>query len=301
MLAVSESNLPEILAIKKEHIPVLLKEVIEYLNPSPGNICVDGTIGGGGHAREMLKRILPGGRLVGIDLDEEALKLAEHNLRDFSEGLTLVKDNYSNIADILHGLGIDKVDGIVLDLGLSSIRLVSGRGFSFNDTGPLDMRMDKSMTITAADVVNKFPENKLADIIWKYGEERRARRIAKAIVKARPIGSPIELAKLISGIYFKGHKRIHPATKTFQALRIFVNDELNSLSKALESGARILNSHGRFCVISFHSLEDRIVKDGFRGIQGLKVITKKPITPGVEEIRINPRARSAKLRVAEAI
>lgn len=283
------------------HIPVLVKEVIENLNPSPGKVYVDGTIGGGGHAREVLKKILPGGRLIGIDLDDEALKVAEENLGDFSEGLTLIKGNYSNLEKILQGLAIEKVDGILLDLGLSSFQLGAGRGFSFNDMGPLDMRMDRTMELTAADIVNKFPEDRLAEIIWKYGEERMAKRIARSIVKARPIESARDLAQLIIRLYPKGPKRIHPATKTFQALRIFVNDELNSLTKALEDGARILNPGGRFCVISFHSLEDRIVKDNFRHLEGLKVLTKKPITPGPEEIMRNPRARSARLRVAEAI
>jgi 16S rRNA (cytosine1402-N4)-methyltransferase len=283
------------------HIPVLLKEVIGYLNPSQGKIYIDGTIGGGGHAREILRMILPEGKLIGIDLDEEALKVAEDNLKEFSEGLILRKGNYSGMKEILKGLGIDKVDGILLDLGMSSLQLGAGRGFSFDDLGPLDMRMDRSVKLTAADVVNRFPEKKLAEIIEEYGEERRAKRIAKAIVKARPIGSPRELAQLINSISPKGHKRIHPATKTFQALRIFVNDELNSLSRAIEDGAEILNIGGRFCVISFHSLEDRIVKDCFKQIEGLRVLTKKPLIPRIEEIKENPRARSAKLRVAEAI
>jgi len=283
------------------HIPVLLKEVIENLNPLPGKVYVDGTIGGGGHAREILKRILPGGRLIGIDLDDEALKVAEVTLRDFSEGLILIKENYSNLVNILQGLAIDKVDGILLDLGISSLQLRGGRGFSLDDIGPLDMRMDRSLEITAGDVVNKFSEDRLAKIIWEYGEEKMAKRIARSIVKARPIYSARELAQLISRLSRRGTKRIHPATKTFQALRIFVNGELNSLSQALKDGATILNPKGRFCVISFHSLEDRIVKDNFRHLKGLRVLTKKPITPSLEEIRRNPRARSAKLRVAEAI
>lgn len=301
MLVVSEANLSRIPLVKEGHIPVLIKEVIENLNPSPGKAYLDGTVGGGGHAKEILERILPGGRLVGIDIDEEALRVAANNLRDFSGGLTLIKGNYSDLRNILHDLGIDRVDGIVLDLGVSSLQLGAGRGFSFNDTGSLDMRMDRSMNLTAADIVNKFREDRLADIIWEYGEERRARRIARAIVKARPIASPRDLAKLISGLSLKGHRKIHPATKTFQALRIFINDELNSLHRALEDGSRMLNPGGRFCVISFHSLEDRIVKDSFKRLQGLQVLTKKPILPGIEEVRRNPRARSAKLRVAEAV
>lgn len=301
MLVVSEANLSEIPLAKEGHIPVLIKEVIESLNPSPGKVYLDGTVGGGGHAKEIIERILPGGRLVGIDIDEEALRVAANNLRDFSGGLTLIKGNYSDLRNILQGLGIDKVDGIVLDLGVSSLQLGAGRGFSFNDTGSLDMRMDRSMNLTAADIVNKFREDRLANVIWEYGEERRARRIARAIVKARPIASPRDLAKLISGLSLKGHRKIHPATKTFQALRIAVNNELNSLHKALMDGSRILRTGGRFCVISFHSLEDRIVKDSFRQLEGLKVLTKKPITPDIEEVKKNPRARSAKLRVAEAV
>lgn len=286
---------------KDGHVPVLLKEVIENINPSPGKIIIDATIGGGGHAKEILRRILPGGRLIGIDLDEEAIDVASYNLRDFREGLTLIKGNYAELKNILKGIGIDKVDGILLDLGISSIQLKSGRGFSFNDTGPLDMRMDRSMNLTASDIVNKFPKDRLAELIWMYGEEKRARRIARAIVNARPICGSRELAQLITGLFPRGHKRIHPSTKTFQALRIFVNDELNSLSRALEEGACVLRTKGRYCVVSFHSLEDRIVKDSFRRIEGLKVLTKKPIVPGIEEVRRNPRARSAKLRVAEAI
>ncbi len=283
------------------HIPVLLKEVIENLNPAPNKLMVDGTIGGGGHAREILKRILPGGRLVGIDLDDKALEVAAYNLRDLRDGLTLIKGNYSDMKDILMGIGIDRVDGILLDLGISTLQLESGRGFSFNDTGPLDMRMDMSGKPTASDMVNKFPENKLSEIIWKYGEEKRAKRIARAIVRARPVKSPRELAQVITVAYPGRHRRIHPATKTFQALRIFVNDELNSLHKALIDGSRVLRRGGRFCIISFHSLEDRIVKDCFRQIEGLRVLTKKPITPGIDEVKKNPRARSAKLRVAEAL
>ena len=283
------------------HIPVLLKEVIENLNPSPGKVFIDGTIGGGGHAIEILKRIQPRGRLIGIDFDDKALEVAADNLRDLRDGLTLIKGNYSDMKDILMGIGIDRVDGILLDLGISTLLLESGRGFSFNDTGPLDMRMDMSGKPTASDMVNKFPENKLSEIIWKYGEEKRAKRIARAIVRARPVKSSRELAQVITGAYPGRHRRIHPATKTFQALRIFVNDELNSLHKALIEGSRVLRRGGRFCIISFHSLEDRIVKDCFRQIEGLRVLTKKPITPGIDEVKKNPRARSAKLRVAEAL
>lgn len=281
------------------HIPVLLNEVIESLDPSPGKIYVDGTIGCGGHAKEILKRILPGGRLIGIDLDDDALRLSRDNLRDYSEGLTLIKDDFSNLKQILEGLSIEKVDGILLDLGLSSTQLEEGKGFSFMDRSPLDMRRDKSISLTADIVVNRFPEKRLTDIIYKYGEERIAKRIARAIVEARPIKTLRELAELIEKISPKG-KGIHPATRTFQALRIFVNDELGSLSKALQDGSQVLKQGGRFCVISFQSLEDRIVKDSFRRLP-LKVITKKPILPGLEEIRRNPRARSSRLRVAEAI
>jgi 16S rRNA (cytosine1402-N4)-methyltransferase len=283
------------------HIPVLLKEVIENLNPCPGKIFVDGTIGGGGHAREILKRIIPGGRLIGIDVDDGTLEVTARNLRDLSEGLILIKGNYSDLREILQGLGIEGVDGILLDLGVSSIQLKSGRGFSFNDIGPLDMRMDVSKEMKASDVVNRFPENKLAGIIWEYGEEKRAKKIARAIVRARPIKIPRDLARLITKLFPKGSKRIHPATKTFQALRICVNDELNSLRRALKDGSQLLRKGGRFCVISFHSLEDRVVKDSFKQSEGLRVLTKKPLIPGIEEVRRNPRARSAKLRVAEAI
>lgn len=285
------------------HIPVMRDEVIENMNVKNSGIYVDATVGLGGHA----EGILHGAEectLIGIDRDPEALDRARSRLMEYTN-VHLVRENFSNIRSVVNSLGYTKVDGILLDLGVSTLHLKSGgRGFSFLKDEPLDMRMDKEQDLTAEKVINTYPEKDLADLIWKYGEERRSRRIARSIAYARqkrPVRSCRELALIIEkSVGRRG--RIHPATRTFQAVRIEVNRELEQLTTALTSGADILAEEGRLCVISYHSLEDRIVKNAFRELakKGLfRIITKKPLTPGQEEKKGNPSSRSAKLRVAE--
>ncbi|MEW6410518.1 MAG: 16S rRNA (cytosine(1402)-N(4))-methyltransferase RsmH, partial [Nitrospirota bacterium] len=284
------------------HIPVLLNETINYLNPKRGDIYIDGTIGYGGHAIEIIKRILPGGKLIGIDRDVDVIEIAKKKLSIYGDAVKVIHGDFGDMMAIVSELGIAVVNGILLDLGVSSLQLGSkGRGFSFDDDISLDMRMDRRSKITAYDLVNNLPEKELASILWRFGEERQYRRIAKAIVESRrkkPITTAKMLSEMVSGVY-RGRGRLHPATRMFQALRIAVNDELGSLQRGLKDGISLLKSGGRFCVISFHSLEDRIVKDVFRESKHLKVLTKRPIVPTKEEIDRNPRSRSAKLRVAE--
>ena len=289
------------------HISVLVNEVIEGLCLKAGGVYVDGTVGLGGHAEAVLDRCADIGLLIGFDLDTAALEAARANLSRFGEGVRLVHANFTQIPEILHDMGIDRVDGIVLDLGMSSYQLDKGaRGFSFLRDEPLDMRMDVMSAVTAADMVNELPESALASLIRTYGEERWASRIARAISarrKTAPILSSMDLAQIVAKavpMKYQG-RRVHPATKTFQALRISVNRELDNLKDALDMLPSCLKIGGRFCAISFHSLEDRMVKDAFRGDVRLKPVTKKPITPGIDELASNPRARSAKLRVAEKI
>jgi 16S rRNA (cytosine1402-N4)-methyltransferase len=307
------------------HTPVLLQEAVESLACHPSGIYVDGTLGGGGHAFEILKRTGPDGKLVGIDADEEALAEAEKRLEPFGERKILVRSNFSYLSEVLAKLNINRVDGILLDLGISSHQLETPeRGFSFALDAPLDMRMDRSSGMSAYDLINTLPEKDLKRIIRQYGEEQMSGRIARAIANRRrteAIKTTGELAELIIRTMPPERKRgkIHPATKTFQAIRIAVNNELTNLEKALEDGIDLLATGGRFSIISFHSLEDRIVKDTFRSWEKgcicptsipfcicrrpskLKVLTKKPIVPKDEEVERNPRARSAKLRVAERI
>lgn len=307
------------------HTPVMIKEVIDALRCKRGGIYVDGTVGGGGHAYEILERTAPDGLLIGIDLDDDALAEAEKRLRSFGGRKILVKGNFADIAAILTSLNIKLVDGILLDLGVSSHQLDdAARGFSFSQEAPLDMRMDCSQGFTACDLVNNYSASELERIIRDYGEEKMARRIARAIVKKRnaaPLLTTTDLAAVVAGTMPSGYERqkIHPATRTFQAIRIAVNNELLSLPKAIKSGVEVLNTGGRFAIISFHSLEDRIVKNEFRfwerecvcpprlpvcGCQRkalLKVLTKKPVIPGNDEITANLRARSARLRTAERI
>ncbi len=286
------------------HIPVLLNETINYLNPKRGDIYIDGTIGYGGHAIEIIKRILPGGKLIGIDRDVDVIEIAKKKLSIYGDAVKVIHGDFGDMMAIVSELGIAVVNGILLDLGVSSLQLGSkGRGFSFDDDISLDMRMDRRSKITAYDLVNNLPEKELASILWRFGEERQYRRIAKAIVESRrkkPITTAKILSEMVSGVY-RGRGRLHPATRMFQALRIAVNDELGSLQRGLKDGISLLKSGGRFCVISFHSLEDRIVKDVFRESKHLEVLTKRPIVPTKEEIDRNPRSRSAKLRVAEKV
>lgn len=307
------------------HEPVLFGEVLESLNLRPGGIYVDGTLGGGGHAGGILAATSPDGILVGIDRDDDALAESGRVLEPFGRRAILVKGNYADLKDILAGLGIDRVDGIVLDLGVSSHQLEAAeRGFSFSRPAPLDMRMDREASTTARDLVNRADARELERILRDYGEEMLAGRIARAIVerrKAAPIQTTDELAGIIASAMpaRMRHGRIHPATRSFQALRIAVNDELKSLARGIASGIDSLREGGRFSVITFHSLEDRMVKDLFRdasrgctcpadlpvcacgGKPRIRVLTRKPIRPGEEEMARNPRARSAKLRTAERI
>ncbi len=307
------------------HEPVMVEEVLQLLDPKPGGTYVDGTVGGAGHALEILKKITPGGRLIGIDRDEDALAESARRLAPFGTGKTLVKGNFADMEDILADIGIGRVDGILLDLGVSSHQLdAAERGFSFAADAPLDMRMDPGRGATAADLVNSLSEQELKKTLRDYGDEMMAGRIAKAIVARRkksPVRTTGELADIILRALPSARQRtrIHPATRTFQALRIAVNDELSSLHRAVNAGTGLLKEGGRFVVVSFHSLEDRIVKNEFRSWEKgcicppdfpycvcrrearLRVLTRKPIRPSADEVTQNPRARSARLRAAERI
>ncbi len=308
------------------HLSVLPDEVIRFLAPKPGGVYLDGTLGGGGHAGLIAERCTPGnGLLIGIDQDQEALAAAGRRLRGYGAGIRLVHGNFSEIEQHLAGLAIERLDGFLLDLGVSSHQLDSGeRGFSFQQDAPLDMRMDRSQGRTAADLVNNLPEAELERIIKEYGEERWARRIAAFIVKARleaPIERTLRLVDIVKGAIPKAkwEERIHPATRTFQALRIAVNRELERLEQGLRSAIDRLRPGGRGVVISFHSLEDRIVKHIFREYAGgctcprnfpvcvcgnqprVRVLTGRPVMATDEEIVSNPRSRSAKLRAVEKL
>jgi 16S rRNA (cytosine1402-N4)-methyltransferase len=281
------------------HRPVLLDETMELLQVKPGGLYVDGTVGLAGHAREILRLSKPDGRLLGVDRDTDALALAGETLLSAGTRARLVHADYREIPALLAGRS---ADGILLDLGVSSLQLDRAeRGFSFQASGPLDMRMDQSHGETAGDLVNRLPEPDLADVIFRYGEERHSRRIARAIVAARrrgPLRTTAELAAVVRSAAPRGRASIHPATRTFQALRIRVNRELEGLGAALEALARCLAPGGRLVVIAFHSLEDREVKQTFRalGRGEFRVLTRKPIRPDAAEVRENPRSRSARLR-----
>lgn len=290
------------------HIPVMALEVLSVLNVGRGGVYVDATLGLGGHAEEILKQIGPEGRLIGIDRDEVALSMARDRLPD--KRVTFIKGNFSCLKALLAGAGIDKADGLLFDFGVSMLQFKDmNRGFSFNSDAVLDMRMDRSQILTADKVVNSYPEKEICRVLIEYSEERFAKKIAKAIAEARRrkrIANCSELAGIISEVY-KGRSRrekIHPATRTFQALRICVNDELGEIKKGLEEAPDILNTGGRLCAISYHSNEDRIVKNFLReadrdGI--FRVLTKKPMIASREEARQNPSSRSAKLRGAEKL
>ncbi len=306
----------------EEHVPVLYDEVLALLEPRPGGQYVDGTVGAGGHSAGILEASAPDGRLLAFDRDEEALSFAADRLAEHSNRVTFVHDSYSRMGELAPIHGFTKVDGILLDLGLSSRQLENpARGFSFQREGPLDMRFDTSAGKTAADLVNSLSANALADIFWRYGEERLSRKYARAIVSARPISTTFELAKLIEH-EAPGHsrrRRIHPATQVFQALRIAVNQELAELEVGLQEAIELLQPGSRIAVISFHSLEDRFVKNFFRDLTRdcvcpprqpictcdaeavVRLITRKAVKPGEQEIEINPRSRSARLRVAEKL
>lgn len=292
------------------HFPVLLKEVIESLDLRAGSVVVDATLGGGGHARRILEAILPGGRLIAIDSDPEAIKRVKSLLKGFESAVTYVNDDFRNIDKALEESGIKQIDGAVFDLGMSSFQVDDERrGFSFLKDGPLDMRFDPQVGLSAKDVVNTFTRDELAEIIKSYGEERHAKLIAGELVKARKekrIETTGELARIVkkaAGGKYRSQK-LNPAARTFQALRICVNDELSSIEEAVDKTIFSLSAGGRICVISFHSLEDRIIKNIFRDMAKrgeLNILTKKPVTPTKEEIRVNTRSRSAKLRVAERV
>ena len=288
--------------MKVIHLPVMLREVIVLLKPESGGIYVDATVGLGGHSEEILKHI-GSGMLIGIDRDDEALNMASSRLAD--SRVVLKKGRFSEVGRLVTETGVTEVDGILFDIGTSMFHLKTAeRGFSFLSEEPLDMRMDRAQDLTAAYIVNRYPEKDIDRILWEYGEERLSRKIARAIVDYRAkkkIVTCAELSDIVCSVY-KGRGKLHPATKTFQALRIAVNDEMNELKKGLDASSGILKSGGRLCVISYHSLEDRIVKNFIRDNQKLgvfNVLTKKPLVPAYEEVRLNPSARSAKLRGAE--
>jgi 16S rRNA (cytosine1402-N4)-methyltransferase len=299
-------------SLSANHVPVLLKEAIDFLNVRRGGTYIDATVGLGGHSYEIAKRLGAPGHLIGLDKDPAALEIAQAKLagQDFPK-ITLMQCSFAEVGD---RFGKNFADGLLADIGVSSLQLSDAtRGFSFQADGPLDMRMDPRSERTAEQVVNHLDERELADVIYEFGEERRSRRIARAICRSRPIRSTAHLAEVISaaarpmnpGRNKYDQRRIHPATLTFQALRIFVNRELDDLKALLDAAPRILKPGGRVVVISFHSLEDRIVKDAFRegAIKDkyFRVLTKKPVTASLEEQDRNPRARSAKMRAAERI
>ena len=290
------------------HTPVMVKEVIEYLNLKPGQTIVDATIGLGGHAAEIISRILPRGRLIGIDRDQESLSVARNKLRDFDSSFDFVYANFMDIDHVLENYNLKKIDGILFDLGISSFQLDdSQRGFSFQSEGPLDMRLDRNSYISAYDLVNNLNEEEISAMLWNFGQERWHNRIARLLVQERqrhPIATTTELSDIVvkATPYKYRHARIHPATRTFQAMRIAVNRELETLATALTKAIELLDRSARICVISFHSLEDRIVKVTFRqhAAKGVvNIITPKPLTATMTEMRENPSSRSAKFRVAE--
>lgn len=294
------------------HIPVMLAEVIEYLKLAPGQTIVDATMGTGGHSLEILKRITPGGRLIGIDRDEDSLEICRNRLSEFKDSCQFVHANFSDLDQVLAGLGIDSIDGIIFDLGISTYQLKDPqRGFSFQEEGPLDMRLDKSSYISAYDLVNNLNENEISHLLWSFGQERWHNRIAHLLVeerKASPIATTRQLADLVVRAiphrYRRSYYRIHPATRTFQAVRIAVNRELEILESAIKKAVAILKKQARICVISFHSLEDRVIKHTFRALKAdgiIDIITAKPLTPTAGEIEKNPSSRSSKFRVAQRI
>ena len=307
-----------------KHISVLLNECLDALNIKEDGIYVDCTLGGAGHSLEILKRLSKNGRLIGIDQDEDALKAAKEKLKDFNN-VTYVHDNFYNIEAILEKLKIEKVDGILMDLGVSSYQLDKAeRGFSYMKDAPLDMRMDRSKGLSAYEVVNNYSEEQIVEVLRTYGEEKFSKRIANFIVdrrKDKPIDTTLELVNVIDAAIPAKFKREggHPAKRTFQGIRIEVNGELKILDKAIENGIHRLNSGGRMAIITFHSLEDRIVKVKFKNLQDpcgcpknlpfcvcgktpiVKLISRKPIEATEEELEMNSRSRSAKLRVAEKI
>jgi 16S rRNA (cytosine1402-N4)-methyltransferase len=302
------------------HIPVLVEETIQALAVQPGGRYIDCTLGGGGHAAAILENSSPGGQLLGIDADPKAIRVARGNLEAYSNSVLLINDNFINLQAICYKNDFLPVNGIVFDLGLSSLQLNgNGRGFSFQQKEPLDMRLNPSQTLTAADIVNNYSEAELANIIREYGEEGYSRQIARRIVKERPIETTLQLARTVERVIGGRRGRIHPATKTFQALRMAVNRELENLESALTQAVDLLGFEGRLVVISYHSLEDRLVKQFMQReskdcicppsvptcvcghTASLRLIKKRVIIPSPAEVQANPRSRSARLRVAERV
>lgn len=302
------------------HKPVLYQEVLTYLQPRSGQKYVDCTVGAGGHAWGILSASIPDGLLLGMDLDPTALGVARETLQEFASRFKLVHASYTTLLDQMKMLGWDSVDGILLDLGVSSLQLdIAEKGFSFRVDAPLDMRFDPTSELTAADLVNHLEENALAQILFRYGEERFARQIARAIVLSRPITTTRQLAEIISKTIGERKQAIHSATRTFQALRIAVNRELEAIEQVLPQIVEALAPKGRVVVVAFHSLEDRLVKEFFRQESrdcicppkqpvctcghkaSLRLLTPKPVRPGIQEVQSNPRARSARMRAAEKI
>lgn len=284
------------------HTPVMLDETMQFLDPKPGGRFIDATLGAGGHTRALLERTGPGGRVLAIDQDESVLAGARAMLESFGSRVALVHSNFREVKTIAAGHGFMECDGVLADIGISSMMVDDpSRGFSFMREGPLDMRMDRTQALTAAAVVNTYSEKEIADILYAYAEERRSRPLARSIVRSRPLQRTTDLVRAIERVSGgPRHGQIHPATRTFQALRIYVNDELKSLETFLDSSMHVVRPGGRVVVITFHSLEDRIVKQKFRAlaVPG-RVLTKKVVTGTDEEVRRNPRARSAKLRAWE--
>ncbi len=289
------------------HQSVLLEEVIKFLAPVRGGVYVDANLGLGGHAEKILLESAPNGRLIGFEWDHEAMAMAQNRLAPFRDRVDFVADNFAAMPQCLEKLGIAKVDGILCDLGLSSYQLdASQRGFSFKGSQPLDMRMDSRQGQTAAELVHTASEEELADMFYYFGEERQARRIASFVVESRKtcrVETTEQLVAIVEQAVPKKFRpsKIHVATKVFQALRIAVNHELDNLITLLKAAPELLKNDARFCVISFHSLEDRLVKRAFGNTPSLEILTKRPMVAGEEELMINPRARSAKLRVAKKV
>lgn len=287
------------------HVPVMLDQVVHWLDPRPATVIVDGTLGGGGHTRALVERVGPAGLVIALDRDPAAIAAAERNLA--GTPVKLVQANFCDLPEVLEQLDVPAVEGVVLDLGVSSDQLADEqRGFSFSSPGPLDLRFDPLSGEPARRLVNRLSVERLAELIHRYGEERYSRRIARAIVERRRekrIETAVELAELVRRCVPRtaGGRRIDPATRTFQALRIAVNQELKSLEIALRRMPHCLRRQARLAVISFHSLEDRRVKEAFRDDPRLRVLTPRPVRPGAEEVTRNPRARSAKLRVAQRV
>ena len=314
VMTAAESSSPPV------HAPVLVEEVLTYLAPRRGALIVDATIGEGGHAEAILRRITPAGRLIGLDRDASVLLRAEERLRPFGQNVTLHQADFGEIEQALDDLGVGMVDGVLFDLGISSWQLFEpARGFSFDRVGPLDMRMDQRQPTTAADLVNSLSERDLAAVLYRYGEERASRKVARQILARRPLRTTRDLVRAVEAAVGAGRGRLHPATRTFLALRIATNREMEVLEQALPQAIRRLRPGGRLCVIAFHSIEDRIVKQTLTrhsrgctcppdfgvcrcgGTRSLRVLTKKPVVPSAAEVHRNPRARSARLRAAERL